>query len=177
MTLSLCHTEPVRYEMSSYSTRFAGALVMIEAASLADWGLVRRRGKAVASKTSRRRANPVGSASLRAASERPAMTQSARPIKRPLYKHGSEFIPHHRIPLVTHSATLSPHRLPTPLDYLPFLRNKTAISMSTADWDSKLVIGQKAKAPKVTRKETDLNGTPLASFCAAKKTCADMAVC
>ncbi|CDO69018.1 hypothetical protein BN946_scf184834.g25 [Trametes cinnabarina] len=30
--------------------------------------------------------------------------------------------------------------------------------MST-DWDSKLVIGQKAKAPKVTRKETDLNGT------------------
>lgn len=32
--------------------------------------------------------------------------------------------------------------------------------MSTNDWDSKLVIGQKAKAPKVTRNTSDLNGTP-----------------
>ena len=32
--------------------------------------------------------------------------------------------------------------------------------MSNTDWDAKVVIGQKAKAPKVTRKETDLNGTP-----------------
>ncbi|OJT14155.1 Multiprotein-bridging factor 1 [Trametes pubescens] len=30
--------------------------------------------------------------------------------------------------------------------------------MSTNDWDSKLVIGQKAKAPKVTRNTSDLNG-------------------
>ncbi|KAI8998883.1 ylMBF1 [Trametes punicea] len=29
--------------------------------------------------------------------------------------------------------------------------------MSNVDWDTKIVIGQKAKAPKVTRKETDLN--------------------
>ncbi|KAI0665072.1 ylMBF1 [Cubamyces menziesii] len=29
--------------------------------------------------------------------------------------------------------------------------------MSNTDWDAKVVIGQKAKAPKVTRKETDLN--------------------
>ncbi|KAI9067063.1 ylMBF1 [Trametes sanguinea] len=34
--------------------------------------------------------------------------------------------------------------------------------MSTIDWDSKVVIGQKAKAPKVTRKETDLNGNATA---------------
>ena len=29
------------------------------------------------------------------------------------------------------------------------------------DWDSKVVIGQKAKAAKVTRNTSDLNGTPL----------------
>jgi hypothetical protein len=30
--------------------------------------------------------------------------------------------------------------------------------MSNNDWDSKLVIGQKAKAPKVTKNSADLNG-------------------
>ena len=30
--------------------------------------------------------------------------------------------------------------------------------MSNADWDSKTVIGFKAKAPKVTRNASDLNG-------------------
>lgn len=30
--------------------------------------------------------------------------------------------------------------------------------MSNVDWDTKLVIGSKAKAPVVTRKVTDLNG-------------------
>ena len=33
--------------------------------------------------------------------------------------------------------------------------------MSNVDWDSKVVIGQKAKAPKVARNTSDLNGTPL----------------
>jgi len=33
-------------------------------------------------------------------------------------------------------------------------------TMSNADWDTKkLVIGQKAKAPKVTKNAADLNGT------------------
>ena len=32
--------------------------------------------------------------------------------------------------------------------------------MSNVDWDSKTVIGQKGKAPKVTRNTSDLNGTP-----------------
>ena len=32
--------------------------------------------------------------------------------------------------------------------------------MSNVDWDSKVVIGQKAKAAKVTRNTSDLNGTP-----------------
>ncbi|KAJ8488289.1 hypothetical protein ONZ51_g3641 [Trametes cubensis] len=37
--------------------------------------------------------------------------------------------------------------------------------MSNTDWDAKVVIGQKAKAPKVTRKETDLNAVCIrASF-------------
>ena len=31
--------------------------------------------------------------------------------------------------------------------------------MSNVDWDSKLVIGSKAKVPKVTRNTSDLNGT------------------
>ena len=31
------------------------------------------------------------------------------------------------------------------------------------DWDSKLVIGHKAKAPKVTRGTSDLNGEMIAS--------------
>ncbi len=31
--------------------------------------------------------------------------------------------------------------------------------MSNTDWDTKLVIGQKAKAPKVARNTSDLNGT------------------
>jgi putative transcription factor len=31
------------------------------------------------------------------------------------------------------------------------------------DWDTKLVIGSKAKAPKVTRNTSDLNGTCLVS--------------
>lgn len=30
--------------------------------------------------------------------------------------------------------------------------------MSNADWDSKTVIGFKARAPKVTRNTSDLNG-------------------
>lgn len=30
--------------------------------------------------------------------------------------------------------------------------------MSNVDWDAKLVVGKKAKAPVVTRKTTDLNG-------------------
>ena len=30
---------------------------------------------------------------------------------------------------------------------------------NNVDWDSKVVIGSKAKAPKVTRNTTDLNGT------------------
>ena len=30
--------------------------------------------------------------------------------------------------------------------------------MSNVEWDSKVVIGQKAKAPKVTRTTSDLNG-------------------
>ena len=30
--------------------------------------------------------------------------------------------------------------------------------MSNVDWDSKLVIGQKAKAAKVTKNTSDLNG-------------------
>ena len=33
------------------------------------------------------------------------------------------------------------------------------MSTGNVDWDSKLVIGKKAKAPKVTKNETDLNGT------------------
>ena len=33
--------------------------------------------------------------------------------------------------------------------------------MSNLDWDSKTVIGQKAKAPKVTRNTSDLNGALL----------------
>ena len=33
------------------------------------------------------------------------------------------------------------------------------MSNANADWDSKLVIGQKAKAPKVTKNASDLNGT------------------
>ena len=36
--------------------------------------------------------------------------------------------------------------------------------MSNVDWDSKVVIGQKAKAPKVARNTSDLNGTPLSPF-------------
>ena len=36
--------------------------------------------------------------------------------------------------------------------------------MSNVDWDSKVVIGQKAKAPKVARNTSDLNGTPLLPF-------------
>ena len=31
--------------------------------------------------------------------------------------------------------------------------------MSNVDWDAKLVIGQKAKAAKVTKNASDLNGT------------------
>lgn len=31
--------------------------------------------------------------------------------------------------------------------------------MSNVEWDSKTVIGQKAKAPKVTKNSGDLNGT------------------
>ena len=31
-------------------------------------------------------------------------------------------------------------------------------NMSNVDWDTKLVVGKKAKAPVVTRKATDLNG-------------------
>ena len=31
--------------------------------------------------------------------------------------------------------------------------------MSNTDWDSKLVVGQKARAPKVTKNAADLNGT------------------
>jgi hypothetical protein len=33
------------------------------------------------------------------------------------------------------------------------------MSNANADWDSKLVVGQKAKAPKVTKNASDLNGT------------------
>jgi len=33
-----------------------------------------------------------------------------------------------------------------------------SLTMSTIDWDSKTVIGQKAKAPKVTKNAADLNG-------------------
>ena len=36
--------------------------------------------------------------------------------------------------------------------------------MSNPEWDSKLVIGQKAKAAKVTRNTSDLNGTPRFPF-------------
>ena len=34
--------------------------------------------------------------------------------------------------------------------------------MSNSEWDSKVVIGSKAKVPKVTRTTSDLNG---ASYC------------
>ena len=36
--------------------------------------------------------------------------------------------------------------------------------MSNLDWDTKTVIGQKAKAAKVTRNASDLNGTPRLPF-------------
>lgn len=36
--------------------------------------------------------------------------------------------------------------------------------MAETEWDSKTVIGFKAKAPKVTRNTSDLNGTPLQSY-------------
>ena len=35
----------------------------------------------------------------------------------------------------------------------------TISTMSNVDWDSKTVIGNKGKAPKVTRNAADLNGT------------------
>jgi hypothetical protein len=34
----------------------------------------------------------------------------------------------------------------------------TLSTMSNVDWDSKVVIGNRGKVPKVTRKATDLNG-------------------
>lgn len=43
--------------------------------------------------------------------------------------------------------------LDTPLTYL-----LSTLKMSTADWDSKVVIGYKAKTQKVTRNTSDLNG-------------------
>lgn len=36
--------------------------------------------------------------------------------------------------------------------------------MSNVDWDTKTVIGQKAKAAKVTRNASDLNGTQYFPF-------------
>lgn len=33
-----------------------------------------------------------------------------------------------------------------------------SLTMSNVEWDSKTVIGQKAKAPKVTKNSADLNG-------------------
>jgi len=37
--------------------------------------------------------------------------------------------------------------------------SSTSHTMSNADWDTKLVVGQKTKAPKVTKNSADLNGT------------------
>ena len=36
--------------------------------------------------------------------------------------------------------------------------------MSNVEWDTETVIGQKAKAAKVTRNASDLNGTPRLSL-------------
>ena len=42
---------------------------------------------------------------------------------------------------------------------------------SNADWDSKTVIGFKAKAPKVARNAADLNGTSLAQPSFSARSC------
>ena len=49
---------------------------------------------------------------------------------------------------------LSPHF--PPLFHLPHLPSSQ--TMSNVDWNSKLVIGQKSKGPKVTKNAADLNG-------------------
>ena len=47
----------------------------------------------------------------------------------------------------------------SPLDHPDPTLDTTAIMSD--DWDAKLVIGHKARAPKVTRTTSDLNGMPL----------------
>lgn len=66
------------------------------------------------------------------------------------------------------------HLLPQLFPFLPFLLAPTPRPFTTlvhiftmeVDWDSKTVIGNKGKAPKVTKKDADLNGAlfPLFRF-------------
>lgn len=59
-------------------------------------------------------------------------------------------------------AVLAPYqhlpRLSSPFSYRSFRVFLPCATMST-DWDSKLVIGHKARVAKVTKKDSDLNGT------------------
>ena len=65
--------------------------------------------------------------------------------------------PHHPPPLLRASSSPAT-RHPRLFFLVPRTLNNPNYTMSNVDWDSKVVIGQKGKAAKVTRNTSDLNG-------------------